>query len=52
MVQKNYSPPKFFNEQVGELVNEYKKSINWGKNAFHSRYNITDLFLDDYDYDN
>ena len=32
-----------------ELDNEYNKLLNAEKNLFHSRYNISDLYLD-YDY--
>ena len=35
---------------MGELDNEYNKLPNAEKNEFHSRYNISDIFLDDYDY--
>ena len=41
---------KLFNKQIGQLDNEYNKLSNAEKNKFLSRYNISDLFLDDYDY--
>ena len=41
---------ELFHEQMGELDNEYIKLLKAEKNEFSSRYNISDLFRDDYDY--
>ena len=43
---------KLFNQQMGKLDDEYNELSNAVKNEFCSRYNINDLFLDVYDYDN
>ena len=43
---------KLFNQQMGKLDDEYNELSNAVKNEFCSRYNISDLFLDVYDYDN
>ena len=45
----NDTASKIFNEQIKQLDNEYGKLSNAEKNEFFSRYNISDLFLGDYD---
>ena len=35
---------------MGKLNNECNKFSNVEKTKFHSRYNISDLFVDDYDH--
>ena len=41
---------KLSNEQMGELDNKYNKLPNAEENELHSRHNIKDLFLADYNY--
>ena len=48
----NDAASKLFNQQRGKLNHEYNSLSNVEKNEFCSRCNISDLFLDDYDYDN
>ena len=43
---------KLFNQQMGKLDDEHNELSNAIQNEFCSRYNISDLFLDVYDYDN
>ena len=45
----NHTASKLFNEQMGELDNEYNKSLHV-KKMFCSTYNISDLLIEDYDY--
>ena len=47
----NDAASKIFNQQMGQLDNEYSKLANAEKYEFCFRYNISDLFLDDYNYD-
>ena len=46
----NDTASKLFSKQMGVLNNEHNKLSNAAKNEFCSRYNISDLRLDDYDY--
>ena len=47
----NNAVSKLFIKQIGQLDNKYSKLSDAEKNEFHSRQNISDLFLDDYCYD-
>ena len=47
----NDAVSKLFIRQIGQLDNKYSKLSDAEKNEFHSRQNISDLFLDDYCYD-
>lgn len=44
----DHAASRLFNEQMGELDNECNKLLNEEIHEFHSGYNISDLFLDDY----